>query len=285
MSLDLIESAIGADALRAGMAAAAERGGQTSRRTRRGEGAAGESGRRTTEPRAGGSGLTTAAGASRTAQDIPDSGSRHRRTGATRPEEEPGLQQVSLAGSRMETYRIPRKNPAASAVSEEPPAKKQKASKSKKKDDGRKKRRGEKDSDAEKQKKTKRRNKRKKSSSSETSSSSSEGSSSDSESEDSASSDSTVTISDESESEGERRKKRKKAGRRKRMCREDWETGVGLWALEDRPANMRSYKGSAGRMKLEKLLAIGKNTNVRDFFVLLVTIEGVRGGTVSECRR
>jgi hypothetical protein len=42
------------------------------------------------------------------------------------------------------------------------------------------------------------------------------------------------------------------------MSREDWETGVGLWPIEDRPVGLQLRTGSAGRMKLEKLLEVGK---------------------------
>jgi hypothetical protein len=44
------------------------------------------------------------------------------------------------------------------------------------------------------------------------------------------------------------------------MCREDWEAGVGLWPLEDRPVAWRRY-GPAGRMTLDRLLGVGKQTH------------------------
>jgi hypothetical protein len=44
------------------------------------------------------------------------------------------------------------------------------------------------------------------------------------------------------------------------MCREDWEAGVGLWPLEDRPVAWRSRYGPAGRMTLDRLLGVGKLT-------------------------
>jgi hypothetical protein len=45
------------------------------------------------------------------------------------------------------------------------------------------------------------------------------------------------------------------------MCREDWEAGVGLWPLEDRPVAWRSRYGPAGRMTLDRLLGVGELTS------------------------
>jgi len=208
--------------------------------------------------------------------------------GRERPEVAAGSScRAMTTGERQEQqtvpYRIPRRNPGSNSTAEEPAAKKQKSNDSRRQKEGEKekekkrKKQEKKDKEASKRKKGKK-NKRKQSSS-ESSSSSSSSSSEDESTESSSPSsmEETSSASEQSDKEEGRRKKKKSAGLRRKMCREDWETGVGLWALEDRPRDMRSYHGSAGRMKLEKLLAIGKqlleNANLFTVHIYLVEPE------------
>jgi hypothetical protein len=59
-------------------------------------------------------------------------------------------------------------------------------------------------------------------------------------------------------SDDTRARRKKETKKHKIMCREDWEVGVSLWPLEDRPAALRSRSRPAGRMSLDRLLEFGK---------------------------
>ncbi len=159
-------------------------------------------------------------------------------------------------GQRSAAYRIPRIERPAS--SKEPAAKKQKTTDKGTCSEKQKKRR-KKDKEPERKKEQKKKKKRQESSSS----SSSDSASADSSSEDSSSSSDsdTETISDSSSS-GDDRRKKKKRKKGKKMSREDWEAGLELCPLEERPEFLRSRHGPAGRMKLTKLIDTGIGTYI-----------------------
>jgi hypothetical protein len=64
-------------------------------------------------------------------------------------------------------------------------------------------------------------------------------------------------VSEDSSSEEDRHKKKKRR-KHKRMSKEDWEAGLELCPLEDRPMYLRSRHGTAGRMSLTNLLKTGE---------------------------
>jgi hypothetical protein len=54
------------------------------------------------------------------------------------------------------------------------------------------------------------------------------------------------------------------------MSREDWEAGLELCPLEERPEYLRSRHGPAGRMKLTKLIDTGTRTLIYLFRFLYI---------------
>jgi len=186
-------------------------------------------------------------------------------------------------GTGTSAYRIPRKSD--SSKTREEPAKKKKKTDGKEKEDkrkgdkgrddkrkddkgndgkGKKKKKSKKEEDTGKKKRTGKKQKKSKKDSSGSSSGSSSDSESSSEDSDSSSSSSSSGESSEGNASDTGRKRKKNSEKRKIMCREDWNTSVELWPLEDRPSYLQSRHGSAGRMKLEKLLAIGERHDKRE---------------------
>jgi hypothetical protein len=166
---------------------------------------------------------------------------------------------AAAAGEQRRTaYRIPRLPKPNS--SKEPAAKKHKASNNNSRSDKQKKhKKTEKEKGREKEggrKKAQKKKKKTRNSSSDSSSSESSESSSSDESIGSTSS-KFRSVSEDSSSEEDRHKKKKRR-KHKRMSKEDWEAGLELYPLEDRPMYLRSRHGTAGRMSLTNLLKTGE---------------------------
>lgn len=226
------------DALQAGLAAARELASRPTKQKRR---------RQQDDTGEGGSGL------SRRELEQSQANTAKRAGGAAKAAEE--LAERDREKERRANYKIPRR--AAAEAEGAPADKRQKtADKGKKGRDekDKKKKKEDREKKQKKAKKAKKKTKKQTSSESESSSAEEQQSSSSSSSDNDTSSD----PSSEESSEDDSRKKRKKSGRRRMMSKEDWETGVGIWAIEDRPTGLQLRTGSAGRMTLEKLLEIGK---------------------------
>jgi hypothetical protein len=69
------------------------------------------------------------------------------------------------------------------------------------------------------------------------------------------------------------------------MSREDWEAGLELCPLEERPEYLRSRHGPAGRMKLTKLIDTGTGTLIIYFCMQLRCSVGGGGRDGGGARR